>query len=162
DSRLRLGEELIRGWWPDGKPLPGSQIKGHPGPLHTCGTRDRGAEPFVFKFWEPYGIEKFGGTTISYRHFFNGKLNHSPHLTARAAVRDGGNRLDGLQVGSQGLTGPGTYTLTMRCPYYFTGALLRLDATCAGAGDGIDVQVSEKSGSWKKAFSGGDVGRKVY
>ncbi|HEY7423813.1 MAG TPA: hypothetical protein VH682_06160 [Gemmataceae bacterium] len=162
DGRLRLGEEMVRSWWPEGKALPGSQLKSHPGPLHGCGTRDRGAEPFLYKFWEPYGIAKFGGTTVSYRHYFNGQLNYAPDLTDRAAVLDGGNQLDGAQVTPQGLAGPGTYTVSMRCPFYFTGALLHLDVTCPGAGDSLEVEVSQKSGAWKKVFSGGEAGRKEY
>jgi hypothetical protein len=162
ESRLRLGEEMVRSWWPEGKPLPGSYLKQHPGPLHSCGTRDRGAEPFLFKFWEPYGIEKFGGTTVSYRHYFNGQLNYSPDLTDRTAVLDGGGKLDGTQVTPQGLAGPGTYTLTVRCPFYLTGAVLRLDAQCPGAGDGIAVDVDQKSGGSKRLFVGGEPGRKEY
>ena len=95
DGRLRLGEEMVRSWWPEGKPLPGSHAKNNLGPLHTCGTRDRRAEPFLYKFWEPYGLEKFGGTTVSYRHYFNGQLNYAPDLTNREAVLDGGNKLNG-------------------------------------------------------------------
>ena len=37
-----------------------------------------------------------------------------------------------------------------------------MDATCPGAGDSLDVEVSQKSGGWKKAFSGGEAGHKVY
>jgi len=161
-SRLRLGEEMVRSWWPDGKPLPESQLKGHPGPLHTCASRDRQAEPSLFKFWEPYAIEKFGGTTVSYRHYFNGQLNYAPDLTDRAAVVDGGGKLDGAQVTAQGLTGPGTYRLTVRCPFYLTGALLRLDAQCLGVGDSLVVEVDRKAGGWKKVFDGGEVGRHEY
>jgi hypothetical protein len=127
DVSLRSGEELVRGWWPEGKPLPGTHRKQDPGPLHTCGTRDRKAEPFLFKFWEPYGIEKFGPSTpVSYRHYFNGQINYAPDLTDQAAVLDGGGKLDGVQITPQGLTGAGTYTFKVKCPYRLTGALLQL------------------------------------
>jgi hypothetical protein len=162
ESRLRLGEEMVRSWWPDGKPLPDSQIKGHPGPLHTCGAHDREAEPFLFPFWEPYGIKNFGGTSVSYRHYFNGQMNYAPDLTDRAAVLDGDGRLDGAQVTAQGLTGPGSYRLTVRCPFYVTGALLRLDAECPGAGDDLEVEVDQKSGGFQSVFRGGEAGRKTY
>lgn len=41
DYDLRPGEEMVRSWWPAGKPLPGSHREVDPGPIHTCGTRDR-------------------------------------------------------------------------------------------------------------------------
>src|SRR5262249_25902620 len=55
-----------------------------------------------------------------------------------------------------------SYTLKLRCPFYLTGGLLRLDATCPGAGDAIEVTVDQKAGDWKKALSATEVGRKVY
>src|SRR5262249_52930652 len=149
-------------WWPDGKPLPGSANKGQPGPLHTCGSRDRQAEPFLFRFWEPYGIQGLGGASMSYRHYFNGQLNYSPDLPDRAAVLDGGNVLAGPQVTSDGLTGTGSFNLTVRCPFYLTGAMLQLDATCPAAGDAVEVEVNQKAGGWKKAFGQSEAGRKVY
>lgn len=163
DSSLRRGEEMIRSWWPEGKPLPGSHRKQDPGPLHTCGTRDRRAEPFLFKFWEPYAIKKFGpSTSVSYRHYFNGQLNYSPDLTDRAAALDGGGKLEGVQVTPQGLTGAGTYTFKVKCPFPVTGALLHLEADCPGNADAVEVQVDQASGGRLTVLQTKESGKKTY
>ena len=161
----RFGEEfpVVNFGGRTAKHYAGQSLTGHRlQPLHSCGARDRKAETFLFKFWEPYGIERFGGTSVSYRHYFNGQLNYAPDLTDRAAVFDGDGRLDGARVTAQGLVGPGTYRLTVRCPFYLTGALLRWDARCARDWDGLEVEVDQKSGGSKSVFRGGEAGRKQY
>ncbi|NQT36451.1 MAG: hypothetical protein HQ581_03125 [Planctomycetes bacterium] len=162
DYQLRLGEELVRSWWPQGKPLPGSYRSSDPGPLHTCGTRDRRAEPFLFKFWEPYGIPKFGpSTTVSYRHYFNGQINYSPDLTHEESVLDGGGKLDEAKMTSSGLVGPGTYSFSVVCPFYITGGVLLFEADCAKE-DAVEVHVDQHGGGWQKLFAGGRPGEKQY
>jgi len=162
DYQLRLGEEIVRSWRPEGKPLPGSYRNSDPGPLHTCGTRDRRAEPFLFKFWEPYGIPKFGpSTTVSYRHYFNGHINYSPDLTREQSVLDGSATLDEAKVTSSGLVGPGTYSFSVGCPFYVTGGVLLFEADCAKE-DSVEVHVDQHGGGWQKLFTGGRPGEKLY
>jgi len=162
DYRLRLGEEIMRSWWPEGKPLPGSYRSSDPGPLHTCGTRDRRAEPFLFKFWEPYGIPKFGpSTTVSYRHYANGQINYSPDLTREESVLDGGATLDEAKVTASGLVGPGTYSFAVGCPFYITGGVLLFEAD-GGKGDTVEIHVDQHGGGWHKLFAGGRPGEKLY
>jgi hypothetical protein len=162
DYQLRIGEEIVRSWWPEGKPLPGSYRSSDPGPLHTCGTRDRRAEPFLFRFWEPYGIPKFGpSTTVSYRHYANGQINYSPDLTSKEAVLDGGATLDGAKVMSSGLVGPGTYSFSVGCPFYITGGVLLFEADCAKENT-VDVHVDQHGGGWQKLFTGRRPGEKLY
>jgi hypothetical protein len=106
----------------------------------------------LFKYWEPYGVEKFGHTSVSYRHYFNGQINYSPDLTDADAVSDGGGKLEGLQVTPQGLTGAGVYTFKVRCPYYITGGQLRLEADCAAKDDVLMVEVDQPQGGWQKVL----------
>ena len=162
DYQLRLGEEIVWSWWPEGKPLPGSYRSSDPGPLHTCGTRDRRAEPFLFKFWEPYGIPKFGpSTTVSYRHYFNGQINYSPDLTRQQSVLDGGATLHEAKVTSRGLVSPGMYSFSIGCPFYITGGVLLFEADCPKEG-AIEVHVDQHGGGWQKLFTGGRPGDKLY
>lgn len=162
DYSLRRGEEIVRGWWPEGKPLPGAHRKQEPGPLHTCGGRDRQAEPALFKFWEPYGIPNFGVATVSYRHYVNGQMNYAPDLADKASVLDGGGKLDRLEVSPQGLVGAGTYTFKVKCPFYVTGAVLKFEADCPGDADTIEVEVDQAQGGWVKMAPTKDAGKKIY
>ena len=162
DYQLRLGEEIVRSWWPAGKPLPGSYRGSDPGPVHTCGTRDRRAEPILFNFWEPYGIPKFGpSTTVSYRHYFNGQINYSPDLTREESVLDGGGKLDDAKVTSSGIVGPGTYSFSVGCPFYVTGGVLLFEADCAKE-NAVEVHADQHGGGWQKLFAGGRPGEKLY
>jgi hypothetical protein len=162
DYTLRRGEEIVRSWWPEGKPVPGSHRPTDPGPLHGCGNRDRQAEPFLFKFWEPYAIPQFGpSTSVSYRHYCNGQINYSPDLTNEQAVLDGGATLDGAKVTAGGLAGPGTYNFPVKCPFYVTGAVLLFEADCAKEG-GLEVHVDQHGGGWQKLFDGGGPDEKQY
>ena len=159
---LRQGEEIVRGWWPEGKPLPGSHRHVDPGPLHTCGAQDRKAEPFQFRFWEPYGIPNFGPNSISYRHYFNGQMNYSPDLTDKAVVLDGGATLEGVHASPRGLAGAGVYAFKVKSPFYATGAVLQLEVDCPGAGDAVAVEVDQAPGPWLKALQTTEVGKKTY
>ncbi|MEX1098070.1 MAG: hypothetical protein WED34_18655 [Planctomycetales bacterium] len=150
DYSLRQGEELVRSWWPHGKPLPGSFDGGRPGPVHTCGTRDRQAEPELFQFWEPYGIPKFApSTSVSYRHYANGWIAYSPDLTNAHAVSDGGAKLEGVQATKNGLAGQGTWEYRVKSPYHITSAELSLDVDLASADSAVTVEVTDARGQWQ-------------
>ena len=163
DLSLRSGEELVRSWWPHGKPLPGTWNPAlGPGPLHTCGGHDRGDNPDLFKFWEPYGITKFSpNMSISYRHYFNGFLNYSPNLT-NADYKDGLVSEKGVKPGPEGLSGAGELVIPVKCPYYISGADLSFEATCPGAGDAVGVEASADGKAWTAVLEAKDTGKKEY
>ena len=127
DYALRRGEEIVRPWWPHGRPLPGSYRRRDPGPMHTCGWRDRKNPPRLFRFWEPYGIPGFGGVSISYRHYFNGWMTYSPDPAWDQIAKP---------------LAAGELVIPVKCPYYITAANVVFEATCTGAGDAVDVGVS--------------------
>ncbi len=163
DYSLRPGEELVRSWWPLGKPVPGSwKTKQGPGPLHTCGTKDRRAEPFLFKFWEPYGVPKMGpSTTVSYRHYFNGYMNYAPDLTSKAFL-DGGAQVTGVAESPEGLAGEGSYVFTVKCPFYITGGVLLFETTCPTAEDTVTLSVLGAKKKWAVVSATQDAESKVF
>jgi hypothetical protein len=126
DYALRPGEEIVRSWWPHGKPVPESMNPGDPGPLHGCGNRDRGNPAELFKFWEPYVIWGFGSPSRSFRHYFNGWMTYSPNLS-------GDSFKDALAKGE--------LVIPVKCPFYITGATVAFEATCSRTGDSVDVLV---------------------
>ena len=149
DYSLRMGEEIVRLWWPHGRPLPGAYRVGHePGPMHGCGRRDEGNPPELFRFWEPYGIRRFGGRSISYRHYFNGWMSYSPDLgrpELKAALAKG------------------ELVVPVKCPYYITGTQLCFESTCPGEGDAVAVSVSVDGGkSYKDVFTTKEAGSREY
>jgi len=160
---LRKGETMIRSWWPAGKPLPGSwSPKNGPGPLHTCGTKDRHDNPELFKFWEPYGIPHLGpSTTVSYRHYFNGLINYSPDLTTDA-FRDGIVSVTGVNPGPNGLTGGGTLIVPQACPFYISSAQCLFSATCPGSDDSVSLFVSQNGQQWVDVAVANEKGIKTY
>ncbi len=128
DYALRPGEQIVRSWWPHGRPLPGSYRAGRePGPMHTCGSRDRRNPRELFKFWEPYGIPKYGRVSISYRHYFNGWMEYSPDLSSQPLA---------------GQLASGELVVPVKCPFYITAASATFQAECPGAGDAVEVAVS--------------------
>lgn len=143
---LRPGEEIVRSWWPLGKPLPGTHRKQDPGPLHTCGGRDKGNPPALFQFWEPYGIPKFGPVGISYRHYSNGWMSYSPDL-GQAPFSDA--------------LGRGELIVPVKCPFYITGAAVTFEATCPAEGDSIEASVAV-DGKWTPILAAKEAGKKVY
>jgi hypothetical protein len=148
DYALRPGEEIVRSWWPMGKPVPGTYSGKNPGPLHTCGTRDRKNPPELYRFWEPYGIPKFGGTTVSYRHYFNGTMTYSPDLAAKDLAEP---------------LAKGELVVPVKCPFYVAGATLALQAECPGDGDAVAVAASTDGGKrWTDVAKAADKGVKDY
>ena len=146
DYRLRAGEEIVRSWWPHDEPLPGTHRGRDPGPLHTCGSRDRRNPPELFRFWEPYGIPRFGGVSVSYRHYFNGWMSYSPDLSQ--------------PPWKEALAG-GEVVVPVKCPFYISGATVAFEATCPGAGDRIAVSVRVGS-TWQEVMTaGGEPRREV-
>lgn len=159
---LRKGEEIVRSWWPEGKPLPGSFSGKQAGPMHTCGGKDRDAEPFLFKFWEPYVIKNWSGVSNSFRHYANGRINYSPHLEL-GDHSDGMISARGIQHGAAGLSGEGEWIFPVKCSFYITGGALALEATCTEAGDAVEAFVSVDNGKvWAPVLSGKDSGKKEY
>jgi hypothetical protein len=147
DYSLRPGEQIVRSWWPQGKPLPGTYRTGaDPGPMHGCGKRDQGNPPELFRFWEPYGIAKMGGKTISYRHYFNGTMSYSPDPAARPCK-------DALAKGE--------LVVPVKCPFYVTAATAALEATCPTAGDAVEVSVTVDK-HWTPILTAADRGTKQY
>ena len=147
DYALRPGEEIVRTWWPHGRPLAGTYRTGKdPGPMHTCGRRDEGNPPELFKFWEPYGIRGFGGRSVSYRHYFNGWMNYSPDLTGPAL---------------KAALAKGELVVPVKCPYYISGTALAFEARC-GAGDAVEVAVSADGKTFKDVLTAKDAGLKEY
>ncbi len=146
DCSLRPGEEIVRSWWPLGKPLPGTHRKQDPGPLHTCGRKDQGNPPEMFKFWEPYGMPKFGPVGISYRHYFNGSMSYSPDL-AQSPLKDA--------------LAKGELSVPIKCPFYITGGTATFEATCPGEGDSVTLSVAV-DGKWTEVLTAKDAGKKAY
>ena len=147
DYSLRPGEQIVRSWWPQGKPLPGTYRVGHePGPMHTCGKHDQGNPPELFKFWEPYGIPKMGGKTISYRHYCNGTMSYSPDL-GQPPLREA--------------LAKGELVVPVKCPFYVTAAAAMLEATCPAAGDSVEVSVAVDN-HWTPVLTAKDPGRRQY
>jgi len=143
DYSLRPGEEIVRSWWPLGKPLPGTYSSREPGPMHTCGSRDRKNPYSLFRFWEPYGIPRYGRASISYRHYFNGWMSYSPEMAKLTA-------------------GPGgALVVPVKCPFYISGATLAFEADCPGAGDGVEVSASV-DGKWTPLLTAADRGAGDY
>jgi len=147
DYALRPGEEIVRSWWPLGKPLPGTYRAGNdPGPMHTCGRRDQGNKPELFKFWEPYGIKNYGGKVISYRHYFNGWMAYSPDLR-QPAIKEA--------------LAKGELVIPVKCPFYVTASATTFEATCPAEGDSVEVSVTvDKSAT--PMLTAKDTGKKVY
>lgn len=146
DYCLRPGEEIVRSWWPHGKPLPNTYRAKDPGPIHTCGGKDRKGPPELFRFWEPYGIPKYGGVSVSYRHFFNGWMSYSPDLS-QAPLKDA--------------LAAGELIIPVNCPFYITAAAVTFEATCPGAGDSVEVAVCVEKG-WAPVLTAKDAGKKEY
>jgi hypothetical protein len=149
DYSLRPAEEIVRSWWPHGRPLPGTYRAGKdPGPIHTCGRRDQANPPELFRFWEPYGIRGFGGVSISYRHYFNGWMSYSPDLSRpelKAALAKG------------------ELVVPVKCPYYISGTQLCFQADCPGEGDAVAISVSVDGGkSYKGVFTAEKMGSREY
>ncbi len=148
DYRLRAGEEIVRSWWPHGRPLPGTYRVGRePGPMHTCGRRDEGNPYELLRFWEPYAIRGFGGRSVSYRHYFNGWMSYSPdpsgaELKAALAKRE--------------------LVVPVKCPYYVSGTELAFEADCPGEGDAVEVSVSVDGKAFKPVLTANESGLKEY
>ncbi len=147
DYRLRAGEEIVRSWWPHGRPLPGTYRVGKdPGPMHTCGRRDEGNPYELFRFWEPYGIRGFGGRSVSYRHYFNGWMSYSPDLSSAELPAALAREL----------------LVPVKCPYYISGTELAFEADCPGEGDAVEVSVSVDGKAFRPVLTAGDTGPKEY
>lgn len=161
-NTLRKGEELIRSWWPGGKPLAGTFVAKHgPGPLHTCGSHDRADNPDLFKFWEPYGIPKFGQVSISYRHYFNGVINYSPNLT-NADYKDGLLSESGVAATADGLSGEGQLVIPATCSFYISAGQCAFQATCSGEADAVTLSVSRDGKAWTDVVTAKESGKKDY
>jgi len=160
---LRQGEEIVRSWWPDGKPLAGSyKASRGPGPIHGCGTKDRKGEPFLFKFWEPYGLRKpFSELTESYRHYASGQINYAPDLTS-TKYKDGLLTDTGVAPSADGLSGQGEISFQVKSPYYISGAVLYFEATCPGEGDSVVVSAGTDKTKLNPLFTGKDPEKKQY
>jgi len=159
-NSLRKGEEFIRSWWPDGKPLAGTWNPKHgSGPLHSCGTHDRKAEPELFRFWEPYGIPKMGpSTSVSYRHYFNGLINYSPNLT-NDNYKDDLLSESGVKGSADGLVGPGELVVPVTCSFNISAGQCFLQATCPGDGDSVSVCASQDGKQWTDITVAKDAGK---
>jgi hypothetical protein len=160
---LRKGEELVRSWWPNDKPLPGSwNTKASPYPLHTCGGRDRKAEPELFKCWEPYCIYNLSkNLSRSFRHYYNGVINYSPNLTT-ADYKDGLLSETGVKAGPDGLSGSGEVVMPVVCSFYISAAQCIFEATCPGEGDSVTLSVSTDGKAWTNVIVAKDAGKKQY
>ena len=146
DYTLRPGEEIVRSWWPHDAPLPGTHRSRDPGPMHTCGSKDRGNPPELFRFWEPYGIPRFGGVSVSYRHYFNGWMTYSPDLSAPPL--------------KQALA-TGELIVPVKCPFYISAATVAFEATCPAPGAGVEVSVSVDN-RWQQVTTAGERGRREH
>ena len=160
---LRKGEELVRSWWPDGHALPGTyELQHGSGPIHTCGTHDRGDNPELYKYWEPYGVVRLGPTTsVSYRHIFNGYLNYAPNLTTDDFL-DGQTTATGVKSSPNGLVGAGSLTVPVTCPYYITGGTVSFEVTCADDGDAVELTASADGKTWAPILSANEKALKRY
>jgi hypothetical protein len=148
DYSLRKGEQIVRTWRPLGFPLPGSyRPSRNPGPMHTCGNKDRKNPPELFKYWEPYGIPKYGGVSISYRHYTNGYMEYSPDLS-------GGEIAAALKEGE--------WVIPVKCPYYITAARLAFQAECPGTDDAVKASISMDGKSFKPVHTASKEGVQEY
>ncbi len=159
---LRAGEEIVRSWWTDGKGIKGLySSKYGPVPLHTCGSQDRKAEPFLFKYWEPYGIPGLGGKSMSYRHTTSGQINYAPDLTNPKFLE--GMEATGIARASGGLAGKGELVIPVSSPYYISSGVLVLEVTCPGEGDAVTVSLATEKGKWgAAALTAREAGMKQY
>lgn len=159
---LRAGEEIVKTWWSDGKGVMSlTNPQFGPVPLHTCGTKDRRGEPWLFKFWEPYGIPKMGGTTVSYRHATSGQINYAPDLTSPRTLADVG--ATGVVATPDGLAGAGEMVIPVNSPYYINSGVLVFEATCANEGDVVTVSLAREKEKWAPAaLVARDQGKKTY
>jgi len=144
---LRPGEEIVRSWWPHDYPLPGTTGKSDKFPHHTCGGRDDGNPPELFKFWEPYLIRNFGRASRSYRHYFNGWVNYSPDLSQKEFQE---------KLATKSLVVP------VRTSFYISGGKLYFNATTVNAEDSIEVFVTTPKGKEKSIFKSSEIGEKQY
>ena len=148
DYSLRDGEEIVRSWWPHGRPLPGTYGAGRePGPIHGCGSRDRKNPYATFRFFEPYGIRGMGGKTVSFRHYCNGWMNYSPDLSQAPLA-------DALAAGE--------LIVPVKCPYYISGTALAFEADCPGDADAVAVSVSVDGKKWVPVITAKDKGMTEY
>jgi hypothetical protein len=147
---LRPGEEIVRSWWPEGKALPGTAGKKDKTPYHGCGSQDKKAEPYLFKFWEPYGIPKYERKSVSYRHYFNGRLNYAPDLTSDR-YKEGVVSEKGLKASASGLAGEGEVVFGIKCPFYISGSDVAVEAVTPGDGDAVELAVSADGKKWTPA-----------
>jgi len=147
DYALRPGEEIVRSWWPLGRPLPGTHRSSDPGPLHTCGSKDRRNPPELFRFWEPYGIAKYGGVSISYRHYVNGWMAYSPD-PSDPAVKDA--------------LAKGELVVPVKCPFYLSAARVEFEATCPGDGGSAVEVAASVDGKWQTVLTAKQPGRRPY
>ncbi|MFH1022801.1 MAG: transglutaminase domain-containing protein [Planctomycetota bacterium] len=163
DYAIRKGEEMVRSWWPDGNALPGTcPPKIGPGPMHGCGGKDAKAEPFLFKFWEPYAIPKLGQKQrLSYRHYASGQINFSPDLT-KDAFKDGDVSAVGVAATPEGLSGKGDLVIPVKSPYYISSGYIVFEATCPGEGDAVTVSVATQKDKWESVLAAKDAGKKEY
>ena len=145
---LRPGEEIVRSWWPEGKCLPGTAGKKDKTPYHGCGSQDKKAEPYLFKFWEPYGIVKYERKSVSYRHYFNGRLNYAPDLTGDK-YKEGMVSEKGVKASADGLAGEGEVVFGVKCPFYISGADMLFEAVTPSADDKVELSVSTDGKQWK-------------
>ena len=161
-NSLRKGEELVRSWWPGGKPLAGTwNPKIGPGPLHGCGSKDRKDDPELFKYWEPYGIPKFGSVSVSYRHYFNGLINYSPNLTAND-YKDNLLSESGVKAGPDGLSGEGQVVIPVTCSFYISAGQCLFQATCPAEGDVVTLSVSRDGNQWTEVAAAKNPGKNEY
>jgi len=145
DYALRPGEQIVRSWWPHGRPLPGTHRSRDPGPMHTCGSRDRKNPPELFRFWEPYGIPKFGGVSISYRHYCNGWMDYSPDLAAEPI---------------KSALAKGELIVPVKCPFYVSAARVVFEASCPGGGR-VEVAASVDD-AWRALLTAEKAGRQEH
>ncbi|MCW8132485.1 MAG: hypothetical protein KIS92_19210 [Planctomycetota bacterium] len=160
DYSLRPGEEVVRSWWPMDKPLPGTANSADKYPHHTCGGKDADAEPFLFKFWEPYLIRNYGRVSRSYRHYFNGMVNYAPNLT-NDEFKDRALKVEGPAPTENGLAGAGTYVFPVKTSFYITGGVLLFEATNAGEGDSVAVSASVDGAQWTALAASTEAGAKL-
>lgn len=160
DYSLRPGEEVIRSWWPMDKPLPGTTNAKDKFPHHTCGGRDSEAEPFLFKFWEPYLIRNYGRVSRSYRHYFNGMVNYAPNLT-NDEFKDSAVKAEGVAPGEKGLAGAGEYIFPVKTSFYITAGVLLFEATNGADGDSVAVSASADGKKWTPLATAAETGTKL-
>jgi hypothetical protein len=117
----------------------------------------------MFKFWEPYGIPGLGGKSMSYRHTASGQINYSPDLTDSKILKD--MKAVGVTCSSKGLVGQGEVVIPVSSPYYISGGVLVLEATCGGEGDSVSVSIAagkDKSKWEPAALIAKEAGTKQY